>query len=219
MGLFNVCLFYLINIAIVWLLSGCWAPVILQKSPLLSIPAVHHNDKCSKRTNTAKSLLFIFSSYASIHRSSSFSLSRKISASATGNKTQTSDQSPRISADFCFLFPFLSTSFRGHLTGPVPCSTLTIRTRGLEFGDTSLEDTRGQMSTHTRTHTDRGSRETKGSHGDKPFPLFSNYQPFSSALRLITSRPGMTFGNGWRGPAQRCTLLLLLLLSVMRAAH
>lgn len=55
------------------------------------------------------------------------------------------------------------------------------------------------------------AEQTEGSYGDKPFPLFGNYLAFSSPLRLITTRPGMTFGNGWGGPHTRYMLLLLLL--------
>lgn len=68
----------------------------------------------------------------------------------------------------------------------------------------SVKEAPGQ-NTRTHTHTERekervwGSWKTKGSYGDKLFPLFSNYPPFKSPPRLITSRSGMTFGNSWRG--------------------
>lgn len=113
---------------------------------------------------------------------------------------------------------------------PVPCQHLNLLSRLvallLSSAQTPSENATSKDRYHADTHTDTRARaraeeagKTKGSYGDKPFPLFSNYLAFSSPPRLITSRPGMTFGNGWRGPAPHCSLLLLLLLSALKAVH
>lgn len=181
----------------------------------------YHTDNYNKQTHKHRYVSFFspqISSHAFILAPSSSALSKTICPHHLQTKLRhLTDWSPEKSVDFFLLFCFPASSFSGSPRGSssTQCAENQVEKPQVWYTTLTLKDRRQP----TYTHTDRGSWKTKGSYGDKPFPLFSNYQQFNSVLRLITSRPGMTFGNGWGGPIERCTLLLLLLLSVLRAAH